>query len=151
MIRARLHFLGREPRLAIADLENATKVQPNDLAALQLLVQTQRNLGMTKEAAATQQRADKTRDRIVLMDRLSRHIHERPEDPALRWSMGQAAVDAEMYTLAYQCFQAALDLDPKFRPARDALESLRSRKDFDYEAIARSQLHVPGRPQPTGR
>jgi tetratricopeptide (TPR) repeat protein len=151
LVRARLHFLSHEPGSAIADLEAACKSRPNDVAALQLLMQTQTNLGMLKEASRTQERVERSRNRIVLMDRLSRRISERPDDPEPRWSMGQAAMDAKMYTLAYQCFQAALDLDPKYTPAREAIESLRSRKDFDYEAIARSQLHVPGGSRPTGR
>ena len=151
LVRSRLHFLSQQPKLAIADLEQATKVKPNDVAALQLLMQSQTTLGMTREAAATRERADRARDRITLMDRLSRVISQPPEDPAPRFSMGQAAMEGEMYTLAYQCFQAALDLDPKYKPAREAIENLRSRKDFDYEAIVRSQMQVPGKPQPRGR
>jgi cytochrome c-type biogenesis protein CcmH/NrfG len=106
---------------------------------------------MTREAAVTQERADRARARITLMDRLAKVIAQRPEDPEPRWDMGQAAMEGEMYVLAYQCFQAALDLDPKYKPAREAIESLRSRKDFDYEAMVRSQLQVPGKPQPPGR
>jgi tetratricopeptide (TPR) repeat protein len=151
LVQARLHFLSHEPQTAMADLEAACKVRRNDVAALQLLLQTQTKLGMLKEAAMTQERLERARNRIVLMDRLSRLISQLPDDPEPRFSMGQAAMEAEMYTLAYQCFQAALDLDPKHTPAREAIESLRSRKDFDYEAIARSQLHVPGGPRPTGR
>jgi predicted Zn-dependent protease len=151
LVRARLHFLSQQPRLAIADLEQAGKARPNDLATLQLLLQLQSSLGMTREAAVTQERADRARARITLMDRLAKVIAQRPEDPEPRWGMGQAAMEGEMYVLAYQCFQAALDLDPKYKPAREALESLRSRKDFDYEAMVRSQLQVPGKPQPPRR
>jgi len=151
LVRARLHFLSHQPRLAIADLEQAERARPNDLATLQLLLQSQNSLGMTREAAATQQRADRARARITLMDRLTKVIAQRPEDPEPRWGMGQAAMEGEMYSLAYQCFQAALDLDPKYKPAREALDSLRARKDFDYAAIVKSQMQVPGKTLPPGR
>ena len=45
-----------------------------------------------------------------------------------------------MYTLAYQCFRAALDIDPNYKPARDALETLRTKKGFDYQAAVKAQL-----------
>ena len=151
LVRARLQFLSHQPKLAIADLEKAHQVRPNDLATLQLLLQSQSSLGLTREAALTQERTDRARARITLMDQLSRFISQHPEDPVPRWSMGQAAMEGEMYTLAYQCFQAALDLDPNYKPALEALESLRSRKDFDYEATIRSQMQVPGKPPPPGR
>ena len=52
----------------------------------------------------------------MLMDKLTKVIDQHPDDPEPRWQMGQAAMEGEMYTLAYQCFQAALDLDPGFSP-----------------------------------
>ena len=87
------------------------------------------------------------------MDRLTKVIDQHPEDPEPRWRMGQAAMDGEMYVLAYQCFQAALDLDPTYQPARCALETLRTQKGFDYAAAidAQSRPTNPGqspRPRP---
>jgi predicted Zn-dependent protease len=151
LVRARLRFHSRQPRLAIADLERAVRVGPNDVAALQLLVQSQKSLGLTKEAAATQERADRARDRVALIDRLTKLIDQRPEDPEPRWHMGQAALEGEMYVLAHQCFQAALDLDPNYKPARDGLLTLRSQKGFDYQAASGLRLQPKGRSRPAAR
>jgi tetratricopeptide (TPR) repeat protein len=150
LVRARLRFLSRRPREAIADLEQAVRVRPNDVATLQLLLQSQKSLGLTKEAAATQELADRARERMALIDQLTKVIDQRPDDPEPRWRLGQAAMEGELYVLAHQCFQAALDLDPRFKPARDALEELRSRKGFDYQSAVKLQMQLPGRPRPQG-
>jgi tetratricopeptide (TPR) repeat protein len=148
LIRARLRFLSRRPREAIADLEQAVQVRPNDVATLQLLLQSQKSLGLSREAAATQQRADRARERMALIDQLTKVIDQRPDDPEPRWRLGQAAMEGELYVLAHQCFQAALDLDPQFKPARDALEELRSRKGFDYQSAVKLQMRLPGQARP---
>jgi predicted Zn-dependent protease len=145
LVRARLRFLAHQPKLAIADLEKADAVKPNDAATLQLLVLAQRSLGLASEAAATQNRADRTRERIQLMDKLAKLIDQHPDDPEPRWGMGQAAMEGGTYLLAYQCFQAALDLDPGYKPAREGLQTLRTEKGFDYEVASRSQPQVPGK------
>jgi hypothetical protein len=49
--------------------------------------------------------------------------------------------------LAFQCFQAALDLDPNYQPARNALEELRSLKGFDPSSLAGPQLQALGKPR----
>jgi tetratricopeptide (TPR) repeat protein len=150
LVRARVRFLAHQAKLAIADLQKADAIKPNDVPTLQLLVLAQRSLGLTSEAAATQARANLARDRVVRMDKLSRQISKRPDDPEPRWGMGKEAMEAKMYTLAYQCFQAALDLDPGYQPARAALQALRANKDFDYQAAVRSQLQMPGKPARPG-
>ena len=129
------------------DLEKALATKPNDRAALQLLSQVQMSLGMTREARATQERTERARERIALMDRLTKAIDRHPEDPEPRWKMGQAAMDGEMYVLAYQCFRAALDLDPTYQPARTAMETLRKREGFDPAAAAGVQPSPKSRTQ----
>jgi cytochrome c-type biogenesis protein CcmH/NrfG len=146
LVRARLRFLSRRTKDAIADLRKAVEVKPNDVPTLQLLLQAERSQGMTKEADMTQELADRARQRIVLMDSLTKAINAHPEDPKPRWQMGMAAMDGELYTLAYQCFQAALDLDPSYQPAREGLKILRSTKGFDYQAATRSELQASGKP-----
>ena len=148
LVRARLRVLSHRPELAIADLKRAIKARPNDLATMQTLAQVQRGLGRADEAAATQKLADRARDRIALMDQLSKMIDQSPNDPEPRYRMGQSAMEAEWYVLAYQCFHAALDLDPGYKPARKALDTLRSKNGFDYDAVVKSQLHVPGKSSP---
>src|SRR5262249_47754943 len=142
--------LTHRPRPAIEDLEKALAVSPNDRAALQLLSQVQRSIGLTRESRATQERAERARERIALMDRLSKFIDQHPDDPEPRWRMGQAAMDAEMYVLANQCFQAALSIDPSYKPARDALETLRSRPGFDPAAVGDTEFRPSGKSMARG-
>jgi tetratricopeptide (TPR) repeat protein len=144
LIRARARFIARQPQRAIEDLKKAVEVRHNDIGALQFLAQIQNHLGLVKDSAATQARADKARERVVLMDRLARDISKHPDDPRPRWLMGQAAMDGEMYALAYECFQAALDLDPGYQQARGSLEALRSTKGFDYDAAVGSKQRLTG-------
>jgi cytochrome c-type biogenesis protein CcmH/NrfG len=151
LTRARVRSLTRQPKAALGDLTEAIKLNPHNIGALQLLTQTQRQLGMDKEAAASQAQADKERARTALMDKLAWTITNHPEDPRPRLLMGQAAMEGEMFTLANACFQAALDLDPTFQPAREALESLRSRKGFDHQAAVGPQLQLPGMTRLLGR
>ena len=148
LVRARLCALTRQPKLAIEDLEKAILVKPNDSAALQLLFHVQMRLGLTREASATLERSKRARERIELMDRLTKIIDQRPEDPEPRWRMGQAAMQGNMHVLAFQCFQAALDLDPNYQPARNALEKLRSLNGFDPTSLAGPQLQALGKPRP---
>jgi tetratricopeptide (TPR) repeat protein len=142
LVRARIRVLSRSPRNALEDLERAVQVKPNDVAALQLLLQVQTILGMTKESAKTQAKVARSRERLALMDQLTKVIHQHPHDPEPRFRMGQAALDGEMYVLAYQSFQASIDLDSSYKPARDALEKLRRVEGFDYKSIIASPMDV---------
>jgi hypothetical protein len=83
------------------------------------------------------------------MDRLTKAIHQRPGDPEPRYRMGRAALDGKMYVLAYQSFQAALDLDSNFKPASEALEQLRHVEGFDYKSVVASPKQVMERKRPT--
>src|SRR5262249_49434848 len=78
LVRAHIHFRSRRVQLAIADLEAAIRVKPDDIGALQLLAQAQQSIGQTQEAAANRQRADQSRERRALMDQLSKAIEARP-------------------------------------------------------------------------
>jgi tetratricopeptide (TPR) repeat protein len=144
LVRARLHHVARSPHEALEDLAKAVQVKPNDVAALQLLLQVQTSLRMSSEAAQTQTRVNRARERVALMDQLTKMIHRHPNDPMPRYRMGQAALDGEMYVLAYQSFRAALDLDASFQPARDALDRLVHVKGFDYKSVIASPMQVMG-------
>jgi cytochrome c-type biogenesis protein CcmH/NrfG len=151
MIRARARFIARQPELAVVDLKQAVLVRPQDIGALQFLAQIQNHIGLVKESAATQARADRARDRVMLMDRLAKDISKYPDDPRPRWLMGQAAMEGEMLTLAYECFQAAIDLDPGFQPARDSLKTLQTEKGYDPNVTGNSSFPIltkgrPGKP-----
>jgi predicted Zn-dependent protease len=151
LVQSRAHALLHQPELAVEELEKAVQVKPNDRPALQLLSQLQMSLGRTDHARATQERAKRAEARIELMDQLTKVIDQHPEDPEPRWRMGQAAMEGNLNVLAYQCFQAALDLDPNYQPARHALQSLRSRKGIDPAATRAAQFQPFGKPATSGR
>jgi cytochrome c-type biogenesis protein CcmH/NrfG len=151
LVKARLAHLARASRDALEDLKKAIQIKPNDVAALQLLSQVQAALGMTSESARTQTRVNRSRERLALMDQLTKVIHQHPDDPEPRYRMGQAAMDGEMYVLAYQSFRAALDLDGNYQPARAALDKLRRVEGFDYKSIVTSPAQVMAKKQPFPR
>lgn len=126
LIRATENHLAGYPEIAEPDLEHALRLNPNHLGALQLLIQVQHRQGRAESAEATRERFRAVSERLALMDALTREINQRPNDPEPRYKMGRAAVEGGMTTLARQCFQAALDIDPNFQAARGALASLRA-------------------------
>jgi tetratricopeptide (TPR) repeat protein len=127
LVRGRVRYLAGQAAEARDDLERATRINPNHLGALQLLVQVQARLGLKDESARTQERFRRASERLALMDRLTKQITQNPNDPEPRWRMGQAALEGGMNDLAIQCFQATLDVDPNFKPAREALDQLRAK------------------------
>jgi tetratricopeptide (TPR) repeat protein len=124
--RAELRFRAGQPEQALEDLEHAFLIDPTDVRTMQLLSQVQSRLGLTDQAAVTTARLSRLKERTRLMDQLTREVSQHPNDAGLRWRLGQAAVEGEKYPLAYQCFRAALDLDPNHKPSREALVALRS-------------------------
>jgi tetratricopeptide (TPR) repeat protein len=128
LVRAQVMNSRGALEIALADLAHASKLNRNHLGALQLLAQVQTRLGRAEDAAYTQTRLTEARDRVAEMDKLTREISARPDDPTPRYRMGRVALESGINTLALQCFRAALDLDPSFGPAREALESMRSQE-----------------------
>jgi len=124
---AQVRFLEGQADVAETLLKNANRSRPNQTPVLQLLMQAQARLGKTREAAATKEKFRTVTERISRMDKLSKRISAEPENPAPRYELGMEAIEAEMKTLAEQCFRAALDLDPNYEPARKALNSMASR------------------------
>lgn len=124
LVRAQIRSVRGQPESALDDLQRAIEINPNHLGALQLLLQTQTRLGRDADAAETRKQLQASRERTELMDRLTKEINRRPDDPEPRFRMGQAALEGKMYVLAYQCFQAALEIDPRYAPARQALASM---------------------------
>lgn len=142
LVRAWLRNHKGQAKEALEDLEQAARINPNHLGVLNLMLQVQTRLGMTKEAADTRERFRRSQERVVLMDQLTKEIDRHPDDPEPRWRMGQAAVEGGIFTLAYQCFQAALDLDPNYQPARKALQDLQSSGKMP-EAMGQRPASVP--------
>ncbi len=124
LVRGQILLLRGERELALAALEQASQKNKNHLGTLQLLLQVRSQLGQNEAAAATRERLQKTRERLDSMNTLTKLMNQDPNDPLPRYQMGQLAVEGGLETLAYQCFQAALDIDPNFKLAREALEKL---------------------------
>lgn len=120
--RAR-HSSGDQER-ALADVERFLELRPNNLSGLQLLAQIEARLGLTERASRTAERHRAAYDRADRMARLTEHVAEHPDDPEPRWQMGQLALEGGSIELARRCFAAALQLDPSFGPAREALADL---------------------------
>lgn len=125
LVRGQVRQLAGQLEEALADLERAAELNPNHQGALQLMLQVQTRLGRGDDAERTKQRVQALRDRLALMNRLAKEINQRPNDPEPRYLMGKAALEGGLSTLAYQCFQAALDLQPDYEPAREGLTALR--------------------------
>ena len=121
---ARSAILNNKPGNAEEFLLKANRVRPNQQPVLQLLMQAQARQGKTREAAATKSEFQKLSARIVRMDKLTQEINLKPDDPRPRHELGLLALEGNMQVLAEQCFKAALDLDPNFTPAREALEKM---------------------------
>ena len=135
LARARLHLLADRSRDALADAGKAVEANPRDLSALQLLMQIQSRLGLKEQAEATRSRFRETSTRRDVMVRLTHKITEHPDDPEPRCQMGRAAYEDGSEELAAECFRAALDLDPNYMPARQALAILnRSRRETSAPA-----------------
>jgi tetratricopeptide (TPR) repeat protein len=130
VLRARASFRAGQPRRALADAQEAVVKEPNDLAALNLLATVQAAIGLKDQAAKTVARRREVERRVGLMEELSVEIEKRPNDPELRWRLGQLAAATGMRPLAAQSFQAALAFAPDCQQARQGLLELgRSQAD----------------------
>jgi tetratricopeptide (TPR) repeat protein len=144
LVRARLRVLQSSWEQALSDAEKAVTNRPNDLAALQLLLLIESRLGLKERAAVTQSRRDLARKNVELMNKLGDEITRHPEDPKVVWSIGRTAEESGSSLLASRCFQAALALDPSFRPARESLQALRAaRPELRLEEEPGNPIH-PG-------
>ena len=124
LLRARLALVAGKAEAALADLEWAVALDPEDASSLQLLARVEALRGLTGRSEATLARFLEVKKRRDSMDRLLGEIADHPDDPAPRYRLGRLALDAGKSTLARHSFQAALDLDPGFRPALVALSGL---------------------------
>jgi tetratricopeptide (TPR) repeat protein len=125
---------------ALPDAEAAVAERPNELDALNVLLRVEMHLGLTGRAAATLARRDRAQERVKQMNAVGLEIMDHPQDPQFPWKMGELAVESGMTVMAGRCFQAALALDPEFRPAHESLAKLQA---------AHPELFAPrGRPIP---
>jgi tetratricopeptide (TPR) repeat protein len=111
---------------ALAAAERAVVDMPNDLVVIRLLWTAQTRLGLTERAAATQARYDQVQKRTRQIVELTEDVNSHPDDPEIRWRLGQLALDGGSILAADRCFEAALAVDPDYRPARESLAALRA-------------------------
>lgn len=123
-IRAQLNHASGHSDKALGDLERVVTLNPNKLAGLNLLAQVEARLGLGERSAKTVAKHRQASERLAKMDSLTREIAGRPDDPEPRWRLGVVAVEGGQRTLAVNCFQAALALNPDYRPARESLAAL---------------------------
>ena len=126
-IRAKVALQAGQAQAAVSDLERAVQASPNDLRVLQLLAQAESIAGMTARSEATSARHRLTQERALAMTKLMEDITNTPDNATLRVTMGKLALDAGQAELARQCYQAALEIDPKNGEARRALASIAPR------------------------
>jgi tetratricopeptide (TPR) repeat protein len=143
LARAAVRVDRQEWDRALADAELAASVAPNDVNPLRLLLRIETKLGLTERLAATLQARKKVQDRLRLMNQVAEELSRRPDDPELPWKMGRAAEQSGMFLMAGRCFEAALALDPTFRPARESLAALRAAHPELTQAPGRAVLKVP--------
>jgi tetratricopeptide (TPR) repeat protein len=123
-VRAHIRHDSGHSEQALADVERVVAINPNQLAGLYLLVQIESRLGLNDRAARTAERRRLASERRIRMDSLTREIANHPNDPEPRWRLGLAAIEGNQHMLAFNCFQAALALNPDYRPARESLAAL---------------------------
>jgi tetratricopeptide (TPR) repeat protein len=145
LVRAQAEVAMGRPEKALPDLERSASARPSDLGVLQLLAQVESRLGMEERSRITGEKRRKAAERAGLMDQLTRQMASNPDDPELRWRMGNAALEGGSPLLASQCFQAALALDPAYQPARDSLATLRASRPENVP----SPLLTPGNDRTT--
>jgi tetratricopeptide (TPR) repeat protein len=143
LARAAVRVDRQEWDRALADAELAASVAPNDVNPLRLLLRIETQLGLTERLAATLQTRKTVQDRLRLMNQVAEDLSRRPDDPELPWKMGRAAEESGMFLMAGRCFEAALALDPTFRPARASLAALRAAHPELTQAPGRAVAQGP--------
>jgi tetratricopeptide (TPR) repeat protein len=123
-LRTRAYFaiLDDRPELAEGWLRRALKLWPEDYYTNHLLAQALQKQKRTEEAQAQSKIAEGVKERAErLGDLRSRKMSERPLDPALHYEMGTLLLRSGHKEVAETWLLSALNLDPDYRPAHEAL------------------------------
>lgn len=102
-------------------LRAAVARSPGSHAAHWRLSQCLLRLGKTDEAKAEADRAERIKADREAITRLSRQAMDRPSDPRVRYELGVLHRRAGDAQLGAFWLRSALDIDPEFEPARQAL------------------------------
>jgi predicted Zn-dependent protease len=84
VLRAKLHLETGEPQAAIALLERALTIQPNDYSSHFQLAQAYQHLGRAREAAEHRRRSGEIKADLETLVRLNEDANQKPWDAALR-------------------------------------------------------------------
>jgi tetratricopeptide (TPR) repeat protein len=103
-------------------LRKAVAVLPYDYQArLQLYQALNRQEGKNAEAQQELAQAEKIRERQVKVNEISTRLAVRPHDPALHYEMGMLQMELGNRDLGARWLGSALNEQPDYQPARDAL------------------------------
>lgn len=115
-------------------LAKAAEVLPNDYQTQFLYSQALQQAGKGQAADAQLKRANEVRERATQLTELrTRRLAERPLDPSLYTEMGRLLMASGNSTQGVRWLEAAIGLEPTYRPAHAALAD-------HYEKVGQPQL-----------
>jgi tetratricopeptide (TPR) repeat protein len=106
-LRGKLHLDARQPREAVARLEQALQVDRHDHASRYLLAQVYESLGQATAAAEHRRLLQETQEYLKTLTQLSEEATHKPWDAGLRWRMAEVCEQLNKPELAKMWRQAA--------------------------------------------
>jgi len=144
---AKLDLLAEPPRAVEAEkwLRHSLTVDPYDLEAEHTLAGSLRLQGRLKEAAEVQERHDKNRELLRQADALLRNEVAHPSSgPKGPWEIGTLFLRLGKDGQGLDWLYRALQRDPDYRPAHEALAAYYEKKGERDKAVAhRRRLAEP--------
>lgn len=113
------------PAEAERPLVAATTVAPGSYTAHFQLALCLDRLGKVAEAKVSSGRAERIQSDRLAISRLSPRVKERADDPRLRYELGVRHLRVGDTLIGRAWLKSALDIDPEFEPARQALAESR--------------------------
>jgi predicted Zn-dependent protease len=115
-------LLEQQPALAVRHLRRAAELRPGDYLTQFLLLQALQTQGDREAIQAQATVVEATKAAAQRLTELqSRELAVRPFDPALHVEIGQALIAAGQNEAGVRWLQQALDVEPDYRPAHEAL------------------------------
>jgi tetratricopeptide (TPR) repeat protein len=120
--RGQLTFLAERPAEAETWLRRAIALNAYDRQAHYVLQQCLEQQGKEVEARAERQQLKEVEETIDRLITISNHLMPKtPHDPALHYELGSLLTKMGHADLGTRWFQSALEQDPDYRPAHEAL------------------------------
>jgi tetratricopeptide (TPR) repeat protein len=131
-LRGKLALKNGQPEEGANWLRQALRRKPLDHAARYSLILCLEQSGQEKEAQEQRQRLQQLEDDMARFhDIVTQEIAQRPTDPALHCTLGKLLLRAGQREEGLRWLQSALRLDPRYAPARQAVE--------DYQKEGKSE------------